>query len=252
MADPEKAHEPSMEEILASIRRIISDESEGAEGEAGEGENAPPEDAFEAVDAEADMAAMLEDSASEESADDTDPDDTDPFEIVEIEAEAEPEPEQEEGEPVAEDDDVFELTDDLTVETEAEEDAASAEEIDFDAIGEEVEAAEDLGDIDFADMSEEEPEPESELEPEPEPQLEPAAAAASGLLSSEAQATASAAFGALASTMLSHSGGARTLEQIVEDLLRPRCSRHGSTRTCRRWSKSWCARKSSVVARRAS
>ena len=42
-----------------------------------------------------------------------------------------------------------------------------------------------------------------------------------GLLSADAQATASAAFGALASTMLSHSGGARTLEQIVEDLLRP-------------------------------
>jgi len=42
-----------------------------------------------------------------------------------------------------------------------------------------------------------------------------------GLVSSNAQATASAAFGSLSSTVLSHSGCSRTLEQIAEDLLRP-------------------------------
>ena len=43
----------------------------------------------------------------------------------------------------------------------------------------------------------------------------------SPLLSSDAEQAASAAFGALASSMLTSSGSTRTLEDIVSDMLRP-------------------------------
>ncbi len=46
-------------------------------------------------------------------------------------------------------------------------------------------------------------------------------AEASPLLSNEAATAASAAFGALASSMLTSAGGSKTLEDLVSDMLRP-------------------------------
>ena len=84
------------------------------------------------------------------------------------------------------------------------------------------------GQIDFdAIPIEDDPEPEYFDEPEPEPVRIPAAAKAKPaappandtLLSSAADATVSNAFGLLGSTILSNN--ARTLEDLVKELLRP-------------------------------
>ncbi|NND49922.1 MAG: DUF2497 domain-containing protein, partial [Rhizobiales bacterium] len=217
MADPQRAHEPSMEEILASIRRIISDDGDGdgAPDEEGaqDSQELPESEADE--NADADMAAMMEDTAEEVAIDEP-----------EDEFAGEPEADEADGLEGEGEEDVFELTNDMAESPEPEEDDTVSEE-DLDKLFQADEAdepdeagepeADDI-DIDFADI-----ETEVEAPPEPAPPAEPAQPAqpAPGLLSTDAQATASAAFGALASTMLSHSGGARTLEQIVEDLLRP-------------------------------
>lgn len=70
-----------------------------------------------------------------------------------------------------------------------------------------------------------EPEPEPELEPvafEPEPAPAPRQEMTDDrLLSNEAQSAASAAFGALASSILTSSGNSRTLEDLVADMLKP-------------------------------
>lgn len=69
MNDPKEQQEPSMEEILASIRRIISEDDEGGEEGAEEAvaEEAPAEEASD--DASEDAA---EDASEEASADDID------------------------------------------------------------------------------------------------------------------------------------------------------------------------------------
>lgn len=202
MSNPGQAQEPTMEEILASIRRIISEDS-GAEEPAQAAEAAaPPPPAPE--------PAYID----------------------------EPEPA-----PQPEEDDILELTEALP-----EEPAPAptyAPEPDF------------ADDIDFAPESTPEPEPEPvyEAAPEPEPvpavapimaagiapqpqpaladepdtdfeepvmSPDPAPSKASPLLSSETETAASAAFGALANTLMSSSGGgSRTLEDIVADMLRP-------------------------------
>jgi len=192
-----------MEEILASIRRIISDDGENAEQARSQGEAAPHASGGEdQTEAGADLAAMIEDAAAETAA-------------HEEAAEAEPS-----------DEDVLDLTDDMAAAGEGAGDDEAEAEPDAPAGDSEPDVADpQAGDVEFADIKAEEPE-EPEPEPAPPPRQprrprQPDRTAASDLLSPEAQATASAAFGALASTMLSHSGGARTLEQIVEDLLRP-------------------------------
>nr|WP_249689917.1 DUF2497 domain-containing protein [Stappia sp. WLB 29] len=97
MANASQAQEPSMEEILASIRRIISDEDTSAGGKAG----AEPEEAMPAAGEEMsqDDLDKLFDSAGDDE--------------VEIEAEDEPDT-----------DDVLQLT---------EEQAVEADEVDLDA-----------------------------------------------------------------------------------------------------------------------
>jgi cell pole-organizing protein PopZ len=101
-----------------------------------------------------------------------------------------------------------------------------------------------------APQPEPEPEPEyvpepvaaqpARYEPEPEPYIEPeediafeepvmsaqstygsSAPAAPSLLSNDAATAASAAFGALASSMLTSAGGSKTLEDLVADMLKP-------------------------------
>lgn len=211
MSKANPASEPSMEEILASIRRIIADEETAA--------SAPPPparieepiarfDKKEAPRAEAPRAKIPE-----------------------------PEPEPE-AEP-----DVLELTPD-DVETAAEGDVEmSQDDITslFDSPS--VDAVDAFEDIQF-----EEPQPEPEPEPAPAPvaarpapapapsfapppmrehhyQPEPAPVPRSyapqpdSLLSAEASASVSAAFGSLANTFFSPQG--RTIEDLTKDLLRP-------------------------------
>lgn len=163
MSAQPKASEPSMEEILASIRRIIADDEKPA---APEPEPAP--------------------------------------EPVALAPQPEPEPEPE---PI--EDDVLDLG--AEAERIVEEPAAP------------VEASAD--DVDFV-------EPQASVQPEPEPeppqsvafvpppvQPPPAPMDMASLISDQAGAAVHSAFGALANTVLSNN--ARTLEDLVKDMLKP-------------------------------
>ncbi|WID97418.1 DUF2497 domain-containing protein [Bosea vestrisii] len=163
MSAQPKASEPSMEEILASIRRIIADDEKPAEPQ--------PEPAPE-------PAALA----------------------------PQPEPEPE-AEPI--EDDVLDL-------------GAEAERIEEEPTAP-VEASAD--DVDFI-------EPQASVQPAPEPeppqpvafvpppvQPQPAPMDMAALISDQAGAAVHSAFGALANTVLSNN--ARTLEDLVKDMLKP-------------------------------
>ena len=185
MSNTEQATEPTMEEILSSIRKIISDDDQ---------EEAPSEAKPEAA------------------------------------AEPEPEPEAEPDDDPG--DDIFELTEVVTEETPVEE--APAEEALFDGEAEEEPAElidpDSVDDLEFV-AAEPEPEPEDAFAAEPEPskpeveyapvEERPLDADSDGLLSAQAGDETSAAFGQLAETLLSRNGATRTLEDLVQDMLRP-------------------------------
>ncbi len=204
--------EPSMEEILASIRRIISEdgEDEGAEGAAASEAEAP--EAVEAAgepDPAEEEATPIEDlMVAEEDADDED----DVLELTDI-AEADPEPEPEPEPEIA-------AAPDPEPEPEPEPEPAPEPVADdpFDT-GEDS----DLMAVDRAPAPEPEPEPApapvvapmpvANLAPTPEPR---------SLMSEEATAAASAAFDRLSDDMrISGEGESGTLEGLVQDLLRP-------------------------------
>ncbi|GJD37490.1 PopZ family protein [Methylobacterium aerolatum] len=158
----DKAHEPSMEEILASIRRIIADDQAAKPAEA---EPAEMDDILDLAEAAEPVAAPAPKPA---------PKAVEPPKPVPLEL----------------------------------------EEIAFQ---------------DFAAMSEPEPEPEpvkappaaappprAAIQPEPAPQPEPVA---ERLISPNTDASVSQAFNLLAHTVLSNN--ARTLEDIVREMLRP-------------------------------
>jgi uncharacterized protein len=146
----QSAPEPTMEEILASIRRIISEDDGPAEAEAESAPEAAPEPASEPVQA------------------------------------FEPAPE-----PPAED--VLELTDRVTPETET------------------------VGDIEAYTKVEPEPEPEP---PPPPPKPAPAPRVEEGLVSAPSASAAAAAFSQLSDAIAMPAAG-RTLEDVVRELLRP-------------------------------
>lgn len=201
--------EPSMEEILASIRQIISDDEpeQPADDESPDVEaDAEPEleSAADEVISESDLDALFADPApaepdpepEEEPSDDLD----DGFASVAEEPEPEPEPEME----LDEDEDVLDL--------------ASMAEPSADMSDEPFDPPEDL------DFAEPEPQPDPTPEPvaatpEPEPVVHEPLAPAAPLLSQQTDSAVSSAFADLASTMLS--GNARTLEDLVQDMLRP-------------------------------
>lgn len=196
-----QAQEPSMEEILASIRRIIADEEVAPKA-------APePEPAEDETISEEDLDKLFASA-------DTTEDDT--------EAESE-----------AEDDEVLPLTEDLE-----EQSAASPEP----AL---VEGLVDAADVAFAETLEPEPDPEPEppapprapepppvavAPPPPRPRAEPRqptpsfvapepAVDVAPLLSEATEGFVATAFGDLAMTVLNRN--ARTLEDLVQDMLRP-------------------------------
>ena len=187
MSKASAANEPSMEEILASIRRIISDEDEAAPAAAAAAAAAPE---FEAG------ADMSEDDLDKLFADTSGTVEED-FSLGIDDA---PMPAMEEDE-----EDVLRLSADQAIEKDL---AAAAHIVDPPT------------DIDFM-----EPEPEPEPEPAPAPrQAAPAAPppvldTEPVLLSPTADQAVSNAFQNLAHTILSNN--ARTLEDLVKEMLRP-------------------------------
>lgn len=175
-----------MEEILASIRRIISDEDTSAGGKAA----AEPEEAMLAAGEEMsqDDLDKLFDSAGDDEVEIDEPE-------VEVEAEADT-------------DDVLELTEDQAVEADDDIDA-------FDMVEGLGSDDDEAGDVAFVDQ---EPEPAAKAAPRAAPR---ASAAPDGedLLSPDANQAVQAAFHNLAGTILSNN--ARTLEDLVKEMLRP-------------------------------
>ncbi|WP_306028885.1 PopZ family protein [Stappia sp. MMSF_3263] len=176
-----------MEEILASIRRIISDE------------DTPSDDKAEAA-AEADTTDdALADAGEEMSQDDLDKL-FDSAGDADVEVEPDPEPEIED---VAEVDDVLELTEDQAV-----------DEDEFDLVEGLATEEDDTGDVAFVDERAEAETPKSD------PWTRPARdSTAEELLSPSADQAVQAAFHNLAGTILSNN--ARTLEDLVKEMLRP-------------------------------
>lgn len=198
-----------MEEILASIRRIIADDQDAAK--------APPaeDDPFEQA-----MADALGSDDGDEDDDEAASEDDDVLDLAEV------------GEPVPAEPSANGL--ELEHEDISFRDADG--QIDFDAIGmddeeEEAETAEadTVTDEMLAAAFEDEPEPEIEPEPEyePEPVYERAPMRGTAqqfldeerLLSSTTDAAVGSAFNALAHTVLSNNG--RTLDDLVKEMLRP-------------------------------
>lgn len=193
MSSPAKAHEPTMEEILASIRRIISDDDKvtpraPAPKPASDVEEAPPmKPAAEPVGQD-DIDALF---ASVDKAEEVGQDDIDA-----MFAASEPAPS-----PAA---------------------AATAAQS---------QALELEDDLEILDLTEEmrSPEPVRESQPQPKPAVappraEPAFAKPSAsrdetLISAAVSDQVASAFGSLAHTVLA--GNAKTLDDIVREMLRP-------------------------------
>jgi cell pole-organizing protein PopZ len=203
MNQPAKAQEPSMEEILASIRRIIADDdaTKPQKPEPAAAKPAPPPPPPPKPAAVAEPAAMSQDDIDAMLSNFDQP------------AAAPPAPEPE-PEPEA---DVLDLTESMA--------APEPEPPAFRTIGTEP-------DVMFAE-SEPEPEPEPEPPPPPPPppprraaqaaRPAPASSAPTALephiMSASTSAAVDAAFNSLAQTVLVQN--AKTLEDLVKDMLRP-------------------------------
>jgi hypothetical protein len=164
-----------MEEILASIRRIISDDTDDNADDKTRAADTAAEDDVEAANAEFD--------AGEDEADE----------------------------------DVLELTEVI------DEDDADTVDPDFDfdniPVDDEPEAA-PSADVEFVDI-EANASPAAFDRPSATDMRAPADAETKGLLSDETDHSVAAAFGKLASTLLARDGTTRTLEELVQEMLRP-------------------------------
>ncbi len=199
MSNTNQAADPSMEEILASIRRIISDDDtpEAAPETASEPVAVPdpePEPEEEMDDANSDIDAMLADMEAESH----DSDNVTAMPDFDSVPEAD------------DDDDIFDLTD--IVEDEETKSSANVSKI----------SGKPLVGVEDQDLCfDEAPAVKAEPEPAPVAAAPPQQQPKETLLSPGAAADASAAFGVLANTILTSSGNSRTLEDLVQDLLRP-------------------------------
>ncbi len=219
MSNAAKAQqEPTMEEILASIRRIISDDTQAAEAAP-----AKKPKAAAAVAPKAAEPAQPPAAAAAEEEDGLNQDDIDAVFASMDAGEPEPEPEPEEARAEDEPGDVLELTDDMS---------------DWNAALEESQAAQaDPDDEPEAEAAPELVEPvdvvfeEADIEPvaaEPVRSAPPPAAPipamstqamTDSLLSPLVGAAVSSSFGSLSRTLLNQNP--RTLEDLVADMLRP-------------------------------
>ncbi|MBN9670444.1 PopZ family protein [Roseibium aggregatum] len=217
MSQAKKAEEPSMEEILASIRRIISDEdSQGAdtgESDANEEIETPVEE--EAADDMGDASEMSQDDLDKlfdmDSDDSGAPEEDDDDMAAAMAADAvEDEPE----------DDVLELTEELAV---SEDDTMEMVE----GLAESFDSPE--GDLSFAEEPEPEPEPEPAADPAdafaetlaamPVPDELPNVAGDDPLTSDMTGEAVHAAFDNLANMFVGSQ--AQTVEELVKEMLRP-------------------------------
>ena len=219
-----------MEEILASIRRIISDEDAPAAEAAGDASEADTATEPEAVD----MAAELEPEAgmSQDDLDKLFDEDGGGFDVAEPEPEPEPEPDPEpepEPEPEVAEDAILELTEDFAVGTDDDMEAAMAAGDDDVAFATDEVAADDaFATVDAQEDAVKAPEPAAQPAPEPVMSaseykpipdfIEPVADKES-LLSSLAGSAVSSAFSDLNHTVLSNN--AKTLDDLVKEMLRP-------------------------------
>lgn len=196
MTQPAKVQEPSMEEILASIRRIIADD-EAKPAEAAPTPAAPPKPAVVAsVPPPAPKPVPAPPPKAPEPAASNSQDDIDAM-LASLDAAPEPEPAPA---PVVED--VFELTDDMVV----------AEEVAPEPAFQRVEPADDLEFAEAAAASM----PPPRFEP---PSYDPQPAMAPPMMSQHTASAVESAFNSLANTVLSNN--ARTLEDLVKEMLRP-------------------------------
>ncbi|MGO9357932.1 MAG: PopZ family protein [Xanthobacteraceae bacterium] len=209
MTQPAKAQEPSMEEILASIRRIIADdETKPATQVAAEPAKAAPAPAPakappRAAPAPQPAAAPAPAPAAKNSQDEIDAMlagfDAEPTAPAPRDPEPEPEPAA----------DVFELTEQMAIP-----EPAAAPPMPARAF-QQVEPPDDI------EFSEPHVAPRSYQTPaiEPPSYAEPDAPAARPLMSQSTMTSVESAFNSLANTVLSQN--ARTLEDLVKEMLRP-------------------------------
>lgn len=221
MSAVEQAKEPSMEEILASIRRIISEDDSGGESAEKKQAKAPEpveSEMAEAVDEVSESPAEDEEEVPDLGQDSVDalfdaP--ADDFASADDTADVEPEPEPEPQAEAAEPEDILELSQSDIVEDEIEDMRVTQPDVDDVCFDEGEDAAMS------ALAADPEPEPESPAVPD----LQPLAGEAgsldsnSALMSATTDAAVSAAFGNLANTILSNN--ARTLEDLVKEILSP-------------------------------
>ncbi len=217
-----KTDEPSMEEILASIRRIIADDQEAAN-------NGDEEDPFEQAMSDAigdDGADMPQERAAAPQPAEDDEEDDDILDLADVGEPVQPaglDMEHEDIDFRQEDGQIdFDAVGTDDGEDEDEElDGQDAIDAAFNAIGTDDETDEDDDGLDFAQAPQQEPEPEPEYEP---PQQFAAAADRpfideDRLISQATDEAVGNAFNALAHTVLSNNG--RTLDDLVKEMLRP-------------------------------
>lgn len=187
MSEEAEGQEPTMEEILASIRRIISEDDE-------EGGEAAPAEAAAEPDAPAEPEGVSDDDVMELT--DMVMEEAEPEVEAEPDPEPEPEPEPEIAEPVLE----------------------SAPEIEGD-----IQFAEPEPEPEPEPVFEAEPEEEfAAVQEEAEEEiLEEAVAESDNLISGTAETATAAAFSALASSLVVSTGESKSLEDLVSQLLRP-------------------------------
>lgn len=205
MANPNPAQEPSMEEILASIRRIISDEDTTA---------AEPSESASAPSGETGGADQMDVAGEAMSQDDLDKlFDSDGDTAVEEPEPASAEPEEE---------DILELTEEQAV---SEEPSTSEEDEDDKAAASGADEADD-DEIAFIDSDEAEDDAVDAADFSEPAKNDIAAAVRAGaaeeverLVSPSVDTAVNSAFNNLANTVLMNN--ARTLEDLVKDMLRP-------------------------------
>jgi len=206
MSQEDSQQEPTMEEILASIRRIISEDEEEQDGSLDEavvdrdGFDAGDEgDDFAADDDVESMAADMMDSLDDDIAAGED-DMSDLDDISGIEEESLGALDDDMGS--VQDDDVLELTD--RVEEEVEDEAASFDD-DFESgFDQQMDQATEEDDLVVIEENSDAEESEEQ-----------------SLLSSAAAGAAAASFGTLAQNIAISRGEGRTLEELVQDMLQP-------------------------------
>lgn len=235
MAQAKQADEPSMEEILASIRRIISDEDEQATDGATTGSAGLTTDSeSEASDVMGDSAEMSQDDLDKLfDMDDSDVGGVDEEQAADDDMAAAMAAAEEDDSPAEEEDDVLELTEDFAV---AEDDDLGMDMVGNDDVAFVEEPVEEMSpsmedDLAGFDMPEEEPEPapapvaeapapvQASIKTKPIPDDLPDVDSESPLTSNNTGDAVHAAFDNLSNLFVG--GQPQTMEELVREMLRP-------------------------------